>query len=126
MDRIQATGIGLAGALAGVALSVAAALAINAAEPGTAERSPLRQFAAETRAALHYESPAREVRLIGLCDGRLMAALEESSFPSDCAWIEPIRFEPEAMAADDYWKELESAAILRRGLVNPMTGESSR
>ena len=72
------------------------------------------------------EPAAIEARLIGMCDGRLMAALEESSFPAGCEWIEPIRFEPEAMAADDYWRELEAAAILRRGLVNPMTGESSR
>lgn len=38
------------------------------------------------------ESRAAPVRLIGLCDGRLLGALEEGSFPAGCVWIEPIRF----------------------------------
>lgn len=29
-------------------------------------------------------------RLIGLCDGRPMLAVEESQFPMGCSWIEPI------------------------------------
>lgn len=95
--------LGLAGAfMAGIA-------AANVARNGFAE-----------------EPAAIEARLIGECDGRILAALEESSFPAGCEWIEPIRFEPEPMASDAYWKELEGAAILRRGLVNPLTGESSR
>lgn len=36
--------------------------------------------------------PAVEVRLVGRCDGRLMAAMEEDNFPATgCDWIEPIR-----------------------------------
>jgi hypothetical protein len=47
------------------------------------------------------ESPAREARLIGRCGGRLMAAMEESSFPAGCAWIKPIReFEAGRAGAD--------------------------
>lgn len=61
------------------------------------------------------EPAASEVRLIGECNGRLLAAMEESSFPAGCEWIEPIRFDPEP--AGDSWKELESAAIVYRGLV---------
>ncbi len=58
------------------------------------------------RVSARFESPAREVRLIGLCDGRLMAALEESSFPAGCEWIEPIRSES--------------------AFVNPMTGKAGQ
>lgn len=37
--------------------------------------------------------PATEVRLIGMCDGKLLAAKEEDNFPeTGCAWIEPVRF----------------------------------
>lgn len=79
MERIEATGIGLAGALAGVALSVAAALAIAPSSP-----SPFDRFEAEPAAT--------EARLIGYCDGRVLAGIEESSFPSSCDWIEPIRY----------------------------------
>jgi hypothetical protein len=38
------------------------------------------------------KEPAVEARLIGYCGGRIMAAMEESAFPSGCAWIEPIRY----------------------------------
>ena len=38
-------------------------------------------------------SRAIEVRLIGHCDGKLLAAMEEDNFPaSGCSWIEPINF----------------------------------
>ena len=40
-----------------------------------------------------YERPAIEAGLIGMCQGRLMAAQEESAFPASCDWIEPIRYE---------------------------------
>jgi hypothetical protein len=39
-------------------------------------------------AAVPAERPAIEARLIGRCDGRLMAAAEESAFPATgCDWI---------------------------------------
>lgn len=41
------------------------------------------------------ETPAVEARLIGRCDGRIMAAMEESAFPAGCDWIEPIRYSEE-------------------------------
>lgn len=35
------------------------------------------------------EAPAVEARLFGVCNGKLMAAAEESAFPeSGCEWIE--------------------------------------
>ena len=40
-----------------------------------------------------YEAPATQIRLIGECDGKLLAAMEESAFPAGCAWIEPVRWE---------------------------------
>jgi len=47
------------------------------------------------------EAPAREARLIGRCGDKLLAGLEESSFPAGCAWIEPIReFEAGRSGAD--------------------------
>lgn len=67
------------------------------------------------------EAPAIEARLIGQCNGKLMAAKEESSFPAGCAWIEPIRYQAEPEAAPLAFKELSRAAIVRVGLV-----ESSR
>ena len=39
------------------------------------------------------ERAAVPARLIGECDGRIMAAMEESAFPAGCAWIEPIRYQ---------------------------------
>lgn len=36
---------------------------------------------------------AMPVRLIGSCNGVLYAAQEESSFPDNCQWIEPIRID---------------------------------
>lgn len=38
---------------------------------------------------------AQPVRLIGMCQGQLLAALEESQFPADCDWIEAINFKGE-------------------------------
>lgn len=38
-------------------------------------------------------SKAREIRLIGECDGKFYGAMEEDQFPAGCAWIEPIRFD---------------------------------
>lgn len=60
---------------------------------GQPPKGELRQFAAEARRRIGYkpERPAVEARLIGRCNGRLMAALEESAFPAGCDWIEPIR-----------------------------------
>lgn len=49
-----------------------------------------RPFVAKLESAIG-EAPAVEARLIGRCGGRMMAAMEESSFPSGCDWIEPIR-----------------------------------
>lgn len=40
-------------------------------------------------------TPAREIRLIGECDGKFYGAMEEDQFPAGCAWIEPIRFDVE-------------------------------
>ena len=34
---------------------------------------------------------ARPARLIGLCEGIFLTAMEESDFPAGCLWIEPIR-----------------------------------
>lgn len=34
---------------------------------------------------------ARPARLIGRCNGVLLAGMEESDFPMDCQWIERIR-----------------------------------
>ena len=39
--------------------------------------------------------PAREIRLIGECNGKFYGAMEESDFPDGCAWIEPIRYDVE-------------------------------
>ena len=36
------------------------------------------------------ERPAVEVRLVGMCQGRYFAALEESAFPAGCLWIAPL------------------------------------
>lgn len=36
------------------------------------------------------EAPAVPVRLVGLCNGQLFAAMEESAFPAGCTLIEPI------------------------------------
>jgi hypothetical protein len=60
---------------------------------GQPPKGELRQFAAEARRRIGYkpERPAVEARLIGRCNGRLMAALEESAFPAGCDWVEPIR-----------------------------------
>lgn len=38
---------------------------------------------------------AREIRLIGECNGKFYGAMEESDFPDGCAWIEPIRYDVE-------------------------------
>lgn len=43
------------------------------------------------------EQHAHEARLIGLCSGRIYAAMEEDQFPSGCDWIEPIHFEEELL-----------------------------
>jgi hypothetical protein len=40
--------------------------------------------------AAEAERPAVPVRLVGLCDGRMMAAMEESAFPAGCDWIAPL------------------------------------
>lgn len=37
------------------------------------------------------EAPAVPALLIGRCNGVLMAAMEESAFPLNCEWIEPIK-----------------------------------
>lgn len=39
--------------------------------------------------------PAREIRLIGECNGKFYGAMEESDFPDGCAWVEPIRYDVE-------------------------------
>lgn len=36
------------------------------------------------------EAPAVPVRLIGMCGGRMLAAMEESAFPANCDWIAPL------------------------------------
>lgn len=36
---------------------------------------------------------AREIRLIGECNGKFYGAMEEDQFPAGCTWIEPIRFD---------------------------------
>jgi hypothetical protein len=46
-----------------------------------------RRFAREFRAAINYPA-AKPARLIGYCGGRIMAGMEEDSFPAGCAWIE--------------------------------------
>jgi len=45
--------------------------------------------------AYRQEAPATEARLIGRCDGRIMAAMQEDQFPAGCDWIEPIRYSEE-------------------------------
>jgi hypothetical protein len=47
--------------------------------------------AAYVAEAFESERPAVQVRLIGECGGRYYAAKEESAFPANCTWIEPIR-----------------------------------
>lgn len=47
------------------------------------------------------ERPAVPARLIGLCDGRILAAEEESAFPAGCTWIEPIRYASERLERED-------------------------
>ena len=49
--------------------------------------------AAYVAEAFESERPAVPVRLIGKCNGRILAALEESSFPAGCEWIEEIHAE---------------------------------
>lgn len=44
----------------------------------------------------HDSNLAKPARYIGLCHGRLLAAMEESSFPRDCDWLEPIRYNMES------------------------------
>lgn len=68
---------GFAGLLAGAALALPIGLGLGA-EVG------LRSAAAQ----------AAPVRLVGLCSGRLLGALEEDAFPAGCSWIEPVRFAP--------------------------------
>jgi len=50
-------------------------------------------FVVAVDSARPVESPAVPARLIGLCNGGYMAAIEESAFPEGCLWIEPIREE---------------------------------
>lgn len=56
-----------------------------------------------TSAAVHFaypaacKPPATEARLIGECNGRLLAAMEESDFPAGCTWIELIRLDGESV-----------------------------
>lgn len=45
--------------------------------------------------ALGDEASAQPARLIGLCDGQVLAAMEEDQFPAGCDWIEPIHFQEE-------------------------------
>lgn len=42
---------------------------------------------------LPYESAVIEARLIGRCNGLFYAGQEESAFPANCDWIEPIRID---------------------------------
>ena len=41
------------------------------------------------------DTRAKEIRLIGECNGKFYGAMEESDFPDGCAWIEPIRYDVE-------------------------------
>lgn len=52
-------------------------------------------IAAMVVALVTAPEPAREIRLIGECDGKFYGAMEESDFPDGCAWIEPIRYDVE-------------------------------
>lgn len=36
---------------------------------------------------------AQEARLIGLCNGKLLAAMTKDQFPSGCQWIERINYQ---------------------------------
>ena len=44
-------------------------------------------------ASLPSKSSARPARLIGVCSGQMLAAMEEDEFPAGCDWIELINFE---------------------------------
>lgn len=66
-------------------------------------------------ASIESRPHAIEARLIGECHGRLLAAMEESSFPAGCAWIEPIRMESDAQPTA--FKELTRAAVVDVRLV---------
>ena len=88
---LAATALGFAGLFYGAAridaangISVSESLANNGIHGGAAIARHFERNA---------EAPAVEARLIGRCGGRLMAGLEESSFPAGCEWIEPIRTE---------------------------------
>ena len=58
------------------------------------------------------EPAAIEARLIGYCGGRVLAAVEESSFPAGCNWIEPIRYLEDGGAA---WRAANGGRTLRLG-----------
>lgn len=100
MALCAATALGFAAMLAG-AFQIDAAHGITPAESMcgngfsgfcvASPAKPTRRFAHGVREAIGYVAPAREARLIGRCDGVLMAGMEEDSFPAGCAWIEPIR-----------------------------------
>lgn len=40
---------------------------------------------------------AEEVRLLGFCNGKLLAAKEEDQFPTGCLWIEPVNHRREVV-----------------------------
>lgn len=77
--------------LPGVALAVTAVLGFVALLGGAAALDHANGLSVSE--SLGIAPRAREVRLIGDCNGRIMAALEEDQFPAGCRWIEPIRME---------------------------------
>lgn len=45
------------------------------------------------RLAVDVQPKAQPIRLIGMCNGQLLGAMEEDQFPAPCEWIEGVRFE---------------------------------
>lgn len=42
------------------------------------------------------EAPtAQPIRLIGMCNGQLLGAMEEDQFPAPCEWIEGVNMQPQ-------------------------------
>lgn len=72
--------------LAGFAAMAYGAFAIDQARGITVSQS-LAQW------GIGRAPAARQVRLVGQCDGKILAAMEESDFPAGCAWIEPVKTE---------------------------------
>lgn len=45
--------------------------------------------------AIDVQPKAHPIRLIGMCNGQLLGAMEEDHFPAPCDWIEAAHYEEE-------------------------------